>query len=442
VQGVLPSAAMVRFALSLLLVIAVVPRTAGAHDLAATLGVVDATPSVAVCDVASNDLAPRVIRTSIGPVYQLDDGGWGFGCPALHGDGATGPVVQLDDGTLVSVSNSRVWRSTNDGCAWDEVALPGDRWFAYDLVAGEGAALVLARDTSEAGVFAVTATGGLDPRFTSVRDVEADPAALTPDGAASTASGLLVAGARPVADTRLITDAGAISLGAPDAGSELQRLSLREVDAAGAWAIATTDAGRQLARLDGFDAGGVWSLEGPVVRSVHGPVSAGGVTWAVLDGVVHRRDAGTWSPALDGDFTCIAARDDVVWLCDLYQLLALRADALDAGDDAGIPVFSFAQLDARPDRCPWDEDTTAQCANEWVHYGAENGFVGRDPAVCPDGGPPPAYVDGGLDGADAGTSGDGGGGGSGSGCAAARGASPFAAWFVLAGLALFARRRR
>lgn len=384
---------MMRTFATLALLAALAPAPGLAHDLASVLGVVDAAPAVAVCDVPDATLAPRVVRTSIGPVYQVDDGGWGFGCPVLHGDGATGPVHQLDDGTIVSVSTSRIWRSNDDGCTWSEVPLPGDRWFAYDLVDGGDVALALARDTSTSAIFAVGPTDELTPLFTSPRDPAVDPDALTPDGAAAHPEGLLVAGARPVADVRLVADGAVRRFGVPQTPTEIQRLSVRAVDTASAWFLATTDEGRQLARLNLSASEGAWTLEGPVATSIHGPTVAGGVTWAVFDGVLHRRDGEAWVEALAGDFTCVAARGDVVWLCDLYQLLAVPASSLVDGTADPVPVFSFAQLDARPDRCAWDDATGQQCANDWVHYGAENGFVGREPAVCPDGGPPPAWTD-------------------------------------------------
>jgi hypothetical protein len=117
---------------------------------------------------------------------------------------------------------------------------------------------------------------------------------------------------------------------------------------------------------------------------------AGGALWAVFDGGLYRLGGDDWVEVLAGPFTCVSGHQDTLWACERDTLTAFEVsseqrdlDRLDA-----VPVFSFVQLDERPERCAWDDDVAQLCANEWVHYGAENGFVGRVPARCPDGGGP------------------------------------------------------
>jgi hypothetical protein len=433
--------------------LAVLAAEARAHETAAALGALSLGEPPLACEALPQPSSVDRVRTSIGLVTARDDGTWALGCPSQLGDNATSIFASTRDGRLVGgIATGVLSVSTDGGCHFARVELPASDAFAYEVVGGGDELWALARQTATAWLLRIDRSGVVEVIASFAREGEG---ALTPDAVApveGSGAALLLAGARPTPRVqRLSGIAGEpplADLTLPAGEPGLQRLAPRGVDAAGrVWLAATDSRGRWLATLD--EARGELVEQVAPVESLHGPVFVGAQVIALAAGQLWSGTE-TLAPAAAVPWKCLQQLDDRVFACNLYELLeVVDVAAALAGGAGTVAVFATSQIGPPDNTCGRDADTATVCDRDWQHYGAENYWLDRTPAVCPDG----VAIGGegsGSEGSGAEGSGGSGSGGEGSGdpgasepagCAAA-GARAVSAAPLLLAFALVRSRRR
>ena len=321
-----------------------------------------------------------LIQTNIGiAVYRRDDL-YRYICPVSWGGLETPLSVALSPDTLLLVGADGLYTSTDRGCNFTPVAsspfpsangtaLIDDGARAWALVRGDGDA----DDGSR--LFAWPPTGPL-------RLALLDHARRW-DAVFATADALVLSAARPVpsivrvprADLAGQLDGVTLTPYTPPSPvAPLQRLTVRVATADRIDLAAVSDSGVHWLRST--DGGATLTVVATGERSVHGPVPLCDGLLAVVDG----------EPVVDPDrpptcdvsglagraLTCLGARDDLVYTCELRQLRRL---AVQGATVTLEPLFALEQLVGPLPGCPSDPTAQFACQQDWLHYGAESGLV-------------------------------------------------------------------
>lgn len=321
-------------------------------------------PAPAVLDVLAHDGgAPLLLRTNVGLARARGDGTYEYVCPSRWDGNERALSVALPGGReVLALSGGTVYLSRDAGCTF--APLTSDGVYATDIAASSDAFLfiveaeVAASPTEGANVFEVRG-GRVEPWN--------PPLPGPADGALGTSAGFIVSGHQPMGWVRDLegrvtsfeTDATRITPRAAAGDEVWLRLASREV--------------RLLLVADG-----VVALPGPAFTRAQGPVHDGTGWFALLDGVLSAYD-GEWSPLSDVDWTCLRARDSVLFACRLDALWRLSSAAPFSSEPS--LVFSLDQL-APPASCggaPLDP----ACTSDWAHFGGEAGWVDTRAARTP-----------------------------------------------------------
>jgi hypothetical protein len=310
-----------------------------------------------------------LIRTNTGVHRLADDGSYRFGCPARWGD-AEVALAAADGDAVVFAGNAGVFRSSDGGCTASRLDVP------------EGETPVVVR-AGVSGLWLVTRSFGEGTASLWAIDEDAERVVqwtdFVPDGLVVDADGALwLSGALPSPQLRRWVNGAeqALAPAWPATEAPLDRLSARLAEpTGGVWLVAGAGDARSLWWTDGE---AVEPGPGPAV-AVHGPVALGEARIAALDGRVWRWSDGAWADTgRDVDWTCLTSAPGAAYACALREVRWVRGWTDDGPDEAAI-----ASIDQVSGPDPTCASVDGACAQDWLHYGGESGWINTAPAVCP-----------------------------------------------------------
>jgi len=337
------------------------------------------------CPTVPEDSVPRLVTTTVGPATHRGDGSYAWVCP-LHWGGALRPVIASNPagGVVVVVADGLLFRSTDGGCGFESVPLPGAEVEALTTFHWRENFWVVTTDATAqtTEVFQLQDAGLAS--FVELDDFIAQSAQGT--GTAT----LWLAGLQPVPTVFRIGLTGGVSgedeplrADLPDS-DRVSRLDVAAGDDDEVWILATRGTQRSFWFGQYLDTGvTLWEAPEGSYRSVQGPLKTQGLWLASLDGQLYTAGqfTGTFqSIGVSAPWTDLAAVGDRLFAGTPTELLAVT------GFDSQLvpqttPAFAMGQL-ARPVEACLIEG----CAALLDEIAAADATIAVDaPAACPDG---------------------------------------------------------